>query len=394
MNAQEIYRTEYYADAPFYESPLHPFKFSQQITEHDAKSRINIKVDYDVLGRIVQISIRVGEKLKDLDGAFYGMNIHAPVTKINYANNTEIHQFFDRFGNRIEIMSNVYEKLYEKDKFDRNIKLSYLNKNGEEVTGHTGAANYTWTHQTDGSVIETRKDLDGNIVALRGAFQFMKTRMIYGPNGFFSMLQNIDENGQLVNSESGAAVYKYYFDLHDRFLRWEVYDKDLNPTKGPSNTGGEINIFEGNEFVGIDFFDIDHESPALHWSGAERFRMFYDKYGNETKREYQTAKGDLMNNGSGYAIMQKQWSEDGQFLLAIELLDKDSNPVESQYSGHQKVEFIRNDAGLVTEKRHYGLKGLKSHKSSGVAIIKYSYNEQKQLTEESSFDDKELPLKG
>ncbi len=387
------YRIEYFARAPFYESPLHPTMFAHQITEEQAATQVHIKVDYDEFGRVIQVALRVGNYLKDLDGGFFGMNIHSPVTRISYHDKTEVHHFFDRFGNQISVMGDVHSKVYKKDQYGRNITLTYHDKSQNSAINFAGITSYNWTYQPDGSVIEIRQNPSGEIIPLRGAFQFLKTKMVYGPNGYFSMLQNIDDDGNLVGSESGAAAYKYYFDEQNRFLRWEVFDRDLKPTLGPSNTAGEINTYEGRNLTSIDFFGTDYTSPSVHWSGSEQIRMTYDQFGNKITSESRNVKGELMINNSGYAYSKQDWSEDGRFLLAVKYYDTNGNLVPNKRSGHCHVEYIRAENGVLVEKRHYNADGLKGHKKTGVAIIQYKYNSNNEMVQEIYLDKNKSVIK-
>lgn len=343
-------RSEYYANIPFWESPVQPFKGAVPLTKEQALERIHLRLDYDSQNRVVQANVAIGEHLKAFQG-YSKLYIDAPLTKVSYDQNTETHRFFDHYEQPTTIMEGVFSKVYEKDALGRNISLVFLDEDGDPATDYFGYARYEWTYEFDGAIIEERFDKEGTPGPLRGGFHFLRTRMIYGPDGYPHILQNIDNDGALVNSESGAAIFKYYYDRQGRFDRWEVYDKNGHPAIGPSGTAGEQNVHESYYLQAIEFFDRDG-APAVHWSGAEKWVMEYDQYGNTTTRAFQTSKGAPMNGYSGYSARVYEWSEDGRWLLAQLYLDANGNPVNAP-DGISKTEYHRDDKGVIIDTLQY-----------------------------------------
>ncbi len=367
-------RSEYYAGLPFWESPIQPFKGEYPITREEALKRIHLRFDYDAENRIKEVSVRIGSDYKVFEGFFGNLYINAPRTVISYSDGREVHHFYDRFENRIEVMGQVFEKIYEKDKYGRNIKLYFLNKAGEPTVDLFGNQTYEWIHHLDGSVLELRWDKDQNITPLRGSFEFMRTRIYYGSDGQVSSLHNVDESGQLVNAPCGAALLRYFYDNHGRFSRWEVYDKDGDPARGPSGTSGEQNIFDKFYLKDIVFFD-EVGNPATHWSGAERWHFEYDGYGNMTSLHYRNANDQPKNALNGYASVHYTWSKDGRHLLTQYYQNAEGLAVSHPVSGISQIEYVRGRDGLVSEVHHKDSSGRPvARKDTGVAIVRYAYD--------------------
>lgn len=338
-------RSEYYAGIPFWESQMQPFKGEVPLTKQAAKERIHFRLDYDSLNRVVQSNVMIGDHLKAFEG-YSKLFIDAPLIKVTYPKGQEVHTFFNHYEEPISVMNGVFTKVFEKDTLGRNTSLIFLDDHGNQTEDYFGYVRYTWTHSADGSIIEERFSSDGTPGPLRGGFQFIRTRIIYGMDGYPHILQNIDSTGALINSPSGAATFKYYYDQQGRFDRWEVYDKEGNPAVGPSHTSGEQNIHYGYDLNEIRFFDRQR-MPVKHWSGAERWVMEYDRYGNRTVRAFQTSEGALMNGYDGYAQHIYSWSGDGRWLQSEHYLDANGVPVNHERAQWSKKEYKRDAEGRV-----------------------------------------------
>lgn len=387
QNNGETYRSEYYAQLPFWESPYQPFIGAIPITKEIASNRIHLKIDFDDQNRITAAHVRLGKHYKEYEGRFGNLYINAPLTKVSYKAKKETHRFFDRFGNQINVQGNVYTKVYHKDEYGRNIKLTFLNKQGEETLDQTSVKSYNWTHQNDGSIVEERLGKDNSIVPLRGIFHLMRTRMVFDNQGRFKMLQNIDDKGNIINTDKGVAIYKYYYDNQGRFLRWEVYDKDGEKAIGPSNTAGELVTFYEYNIEGIIFFDVK-ENPAIHWSGAQRWHYELDDYGNRISLEFQTADGKPMDANNGFSKNTWEWSKDGRYLLSAAFFDSKGNKIIHKAIGVHKAEYIRNNNGLIITKKYLDINGnLANRIDSGAAMEKITYDDN-NLKRESLFYDK------
>lgn len=388
LSAQEIARTEYYAGMPFWESPIVPFRGEYQITEEQAEKRINLKLDYDGQNRITQASVRLGNQLKSFEGFFGNLYINAPRTKVIYDERGSRHHFYDILGNRISVQTTVYEKRYETDKYGRNVRLTYLDRDGNQTEDQFGNRSFEWQYNADGSVTEVRLSKDGEIVPLRGDFEFLRTRITFGPDGHVNQLQNIDESGQLVNAKCGASTLKYFYDEFGRFLRWEVYDKEGQAARGPSHTAGEYNTFVGYELGDIIFFD-EQGKPATHWSGAEKWRFTCDKFGNRTSLKYLDANNNSINGNRGYAGMTYKWDLSGKFLEQQTYINTMGQPMNHPELGYATVEYVHDARGLVTEIKYKDQKWLLvANRKNNVSITRHTYNDKGVLTSTQYFDDK------
>ena len=374
VNSQNYVRSEFFAVLPFWESPYIPFKGACPITEAEAMKRVHLKIDYDEENRVTTVHVKIGVHYKEFEGFFGHLYINAPLTKVEYANNKEVHSFFDRFGNSMAVMENVYQKVYEKDSMGRNVQLTFKNKAGAATSDAFGNMIYKWHHQSDGSIVEIRKDMDGNLTPLRGSFQFKRTKMVFGPGGYFGILHNVNEKGELINTESGISSFKYYYDSKGRFLRWEVYDKNGSLGLGPSNTAGETNSFYQYDLMDISFFNAELE-PAQHWSGAERWHFDVDRFGNRTTLTYQSSDRSPINANRGYAKVQYKWSNNGRFLLSQSYYDESGLKTQNSTTGVHEIRYLRNELGQINEIKYLNEHGESTNRlDNGICGIRQEFN--------------------
>lgn len=385
QNYNESFRSEYYAVLPFWESPYQPFKLAVPMTKGEAEKRIHVQVDYDSYNRIIASHVKIGKNYKDYEGFFGNLYINAPLTRVTYNGDKELHRFYDRHGNRINVQGNVFEKVYTKDRYGRNTRLIFFDSNKNETVDQIGVKSYNWIHQKDGSIIEERLNEKNEIVPLRGHFDLKRTRMIFDHQGYFKTLQNIDQEGNIINTKNGVAAFHYYYDQQGRFYRWEVYDEKGEKAIGPSSTSGEQNTFYTYDLENILFFDVNGD-PATHWSGAERWHFEVDKYGNRILLEFQDSKGNPMNATNGFSKYLWKWSEDGRFLLSEAFFDKEGKPVIHKQTGVHSTVYIRNKEGMVISKVCYDIRGKIANRKDGIAMVKIHYDKKNKELKRVYYD--------
>ncbi|MBO6505072.1 MAG: hypothetical protein JJ850_16240 [Kordiimonadaceae bacterium] len=365
---------EYYSDFPFWESPLQMFKGQNPITEEQAKTRQNVRAEFDALGRIVDVQMRGGEVLKAPAAFFRSLHFHVAHTRIEYTGNQATHRFYNRFGTRVTAWGEVWEKVYELDVRGRPVSMSFFGRDGAPIDNAWGSARFDWAHAHDGSVIETRHSLAGELMPHRRGFQFKRIRMTFAPDGNLALMQNINENGDLVNSDSGAAQYRYFYDAAGMFDRWEVYDAAGEPALGPTGTAGEQYKNGPNGFEEIAFFNTAGER-SLHGSGAAYWRGSYDQHGNIAELAFYGVDEEPILGRQGFHKHQYRWSADGLHVMERTYLGTDDKLISTS-DGIARVAYVRDARGLATEVRFFDAAGgLAFNSYEQAAILRYSFDE-------------------
>jgi len=381
----EVYRYEYFAVFPFWESPVQPFKFASPLTQQDAQKKIHIQVGYDANNRVIDVQTRQGEQYKALGNFFDAMYVHTVHTKVRYQKGKELHHFYNKLGNRVTAWGNIWEKVYFNDERGRYIKMDLLNRSGESVDNSWGITNYSWEHQLDGSIIEERRSLLGELKTHRPGFEFKRIRLHFDEKGHLRLMQNIDESNQLSAAKSGASQYSYFYDTNGSFERWEIYDADGKAAIGPSNTAGESYIRQVDGSLKISFFNKTGE-PAIHWSGAVHWKIKRDIKGNVAELTYFDEKQKPTNGNLNFSKIVYQWDEQHLHLVSKTLMDPTNKPT-LHADGYNKTQYFYRTDGLLKEQHFLTLdKKLVVSTYEKAAIIRYQYDDKGQRISTTKHD--------
>lgn len=364
---------EYYGDFPFWESPVQMFKGQNPLSKRQAKDRQHLRAEFDQFGRLIDVQMRLGDQLKEPAAFFRSLHFHVEHTRVSYEDNRAIQRFFNRFGTRVTVWGRVWEKVYTFDTHGRPVRMDFLGRDGAPVENSWGSAFFTWRHNEDGSIIEERYSLAGELMPHRAGFEFRRIRMTFAPDGHLALMQNIDQNGQPIESQSGAAQYRYFYDTAGMFLRWEVYDAEGQPALGPTGTAGEQYKNGINGFQEIAFFNKEGDR-SLHGSGAAYWRGRYDRFGNIVELAFYGVDGAPVTGRSGFHKHLYSWSEDGLHLMQRDYVGLEDAPANS-VDGYSRAVYVRDSRGLLEEIRFLDASGQPVVSSfENAAILRYDYN--------------------
>ena len=375
-NEEAGHLTEYYSTIPLRESPYAFFQGIVRLSKEEAMTRNHYRFIYDNLFRLESISFWSGDKLRRPNHtANYFFT--APMQKIEYADKKEIITYYDRFGNPIK-QRGAHKSVYSLDKNGRRVALHYEDNKGIIIENSWGISNYIWNHQNDGSIIESRYDLAGNLKPLRPHFEFFRIRLYYEQNGVLALMQNIDEKGVLRENNSGVAQDKLLFDKDGRWLGWTVLNakNQVHRGNGPNVAKG-INIPDQYGYeTSIRYEDIDGSS-IINSHGFWGGKRFYDNYGNYKSTQFIDSLGNPgINKQTGYCYAVYTWDDKGINLLKYELLDVNKQPVLHKKRGYAKTVYEYNEFDQTTMISYFGKNGEKiNRKDNGVSYIIRSYNE-------------------
>ena len=372
--SSRIHRTEYFADFPFWESPLQPAQFSSPITAQEAQSRIHLQVGYDRFNRVIDIQAKQGSRYKTLGNFFQSLYIHTVHTQIEYRQDKTIQRFYNRFGNRVTAWGNVWEKTYHKDDKGRYVRMDFTDSSGMPIENSWGILFYQWQYLMDGSVIESRFSQSGELKKHRPGFEFERIRLVYASDGTLRIMENVDEQLNPIASKSGAAAYHYFYDSYGRFERWEVYNAEGKPAIGPTNTAGEYYTYKTNQSGRITFFN-QTGGPAIHHSGAVHWLMSYDQYGNIASLKFFDENNKPINGKFNHATIEYVWDSSGYHLLYKNYYDSEGK-LTTHLDGFSKVQYVYNDKGLLDETRFLDADGkLVTNAYQKAAVIKNQYDQ-------------------
>ncbi|RDY59400.1 hypothetical protein [Flagellimonas nanhaiensis] len=378
---------EYYSTLPLRESPYADFRGVVRLTKEEVRERNHYEFAYDQDFRLLRVSFKLGDTLVNPNHtANYFFT--SPQQRFTYEDNKEIRTFFDRFGNQVE-QRNAYKEIYLKDDLGRYTSLYFEDEAGNRIENSWGIYEYTWKLENDGSVIENRVDQEGNPVSLRPGFEFYKIRLCYNQNGLLALMQNVDDEGSLVENNSGVAQDKLHFDKLGRWYGWTVLDAQHNVKRGNGpNVAKGINSTDQFGYErSIRYEDVDG-TPIQNSYGFWGSKRFYDKRGNYAYTQFLDKDGNPgINENAGYSIAKYTWNASGKNRTRVDLLGLDNEPVLHKTRGYASIKQEYNGDGNLIKTSYLGLKGeLVNRTDNGTAYITYFYDENKKLINRKRFD--------
>jgi hypothetical protein len=223
--------TLYYSTIPLRESPYPRPQGVVCLTKDQALSRKHYRIEFDKKNRVVSTSFwhNVQREHPNHTANYF---MQASIQKIEYSGNKEILTYYDKFENPVTLGGGVVKEIYVLDSLGKRMNLYFEDESGNRVENRWGIAEYSWEVQVDGSILEDRIGLDGEPRNIRTGFPFQRIRLCYEPNGLLALMQNIDEEGNLENNETGVAQDRIHFDEEGRWYGWSVLDSDGNLKEG------------------------------------------------------------------------------------------------------------------------------------------------------------------
>lgn len=371
---------EYYSTIALRESPYPDFQGVVQLSEAQAFKRNHYRFEYDENFRLIRIGFYLRDQLREPNHtANYFFT--TPAQSIEYRDQLEIRTFQDRFGNAVS-QRGAFREVYQLDDEGRRTALHFENETGQKVENDWGISRYIWEHQNDGSVVEKRYNLNGALQPLRPGFEFYSIRLYYEAHGTLALMQNIDEQGKLLNNDSGVAQDKLLFDKSGKWYGWRVLDKEhqLKSGNGPNVATG-INIPDEYGYETSVRYEDDRGNARKNAYGFWGSKRIYDHFGNYDYTYFIDSLGKPgMNTISGYCYAEYSWDRSGLKRLKTELLDMNSKPVLHAKAGFATIEYTYNDDDQLIKVEYLDLDGnLTNRKDSGLAYIVYEYGEDHKL---------------
>ncbi|OBX24073.1 MULTISPECIES: S41 family peptidase [Bizionia] len=241
--------TTYFKHLIFRETPFSKTEGRIPLTETEAQKVNHFKLDYDSLNRLVAVEYKYAQNLIDLNrsGILDGKRALAPKTQIGYSENTETRLFFDADNQPTTNGMGVFKEVYAYNKNGKRIGLTYYNKNEEPINNSWNIFEYTWKHINNNAVLETRKDVTGVQVTMRPYYKFYNVLYKFNDNGLLQSMNNVNENMELVNDETGIAIDQAIYDKNKNLIRFKFFNAENQPAVGSFlGTAGGFATYDTN----------------------------------------------------------------------------------------------------------------------------------------------------
>jgi hypothetical protein len=365
----------YYATIALRESPFPAFKGLTQLTANEAQYRNHYQFVKDSGFRLKAIIFRLGDQVRDVNHtANYFLT--TPEIRISYSGDQEVRTFYDRFGNQVK-QRGTWKEVFTKDELGRNKSLHFEDESGQQIENDWGIYTYQWEVKNDGSVVENRYNQKGIPVMLRPGFDFYTIRLTYESNGSLALMQNIDDQGDLVENSSGVAQDKLHFDEQGRWLGWTVLDAQHQKKSGNGpNVAKGINTSDEYGYETSIYYENEFGVRVRNTYGFWGSRRFYDKFGNYDYTQFIDQTGNPgLHEKAGYSIAQYTWTRDGLLPISVQLLGLNKEPVLHKNRGYATIKHQHDSEGRLIKTSYHGLRQeLINRTDNGVAYIVYEYS--------------------
>lgn len=282
-------RTEYYKHLVFRETPFAETKGRIAISENSALKENNYKLTYNSSGKLILVEYNIAGKLIGIrrSGMLDGNRNLMPKTKITYKEDKEIRTFYDEYGNQCKNFMGVYKEVYSYNRNNKRIGLQHFDENDKPVNNSWKIFEYFWMHNETNDIIEKRKNTKGKYVAMRSYYNFMTTLYKYTDEGILVSMNNIDEEGSLIEEETGVAIDKPVYDENLNIISYKFLNAKGEPVIGTFiGAAGGIVKYDKNGNV-LQYITVDLEGKPMVGNREYVFRNYkFDKYGNVSERAF------------------------------------------------------------------------------------------------------------
>lgn len=387
-NSLNSTRVVYYSTVEFVETPLSEIKGSVPLHKDVAMKRNHYRFEYDNLNRLKAISFFNGNEPRHPNHTANLFTL-AHRMEFSYANKSEHVTFFDIKNNPVDVLDNVHRFTYKLNELGYRTQLIFFDMNNEQVENGWSIFEYNWEYISDGSVIETRVNKNGEEVAIRPGFEFYRLHLFFNIKGHISLMQQIDDDGKMVENGSGAAQDNITTNAYGNFMKWEVLDKNHQLERG-NGPDVAIGIQTFNDFgyeTGLEHRD---ENNNLVYSayGICISKTEFDAFGNIKERKFYGPNNHPVNHEhAGYHSLKIQWDDSGNRRTSLSYYALDGQPTSHKSRGYHKIAYEYTKKGLLKKIKYLDANlNLVNRMDTGVAQIVYNYDKKGNLKSTERFN--------
>ena len=387
----EQFHTYYYSTIQFVETPLSPIKGSISLTRQEAMQRNHYRFIYNEKHELNSISFYNGRYPKNPN---HTANLFTLSHRMEYSIHTESDTitFYNPDGNQVAVLGNCFALAYSKNKLGFRTRLHFLDQNGERIENSWGIYEYTWDYEKDGSVIENRFNDQLEPVSIRPGFEFHRLRLRFNHLGNIVLMQNIDDQGNLIENESGASQDRIITNAQGHFLEWNVLDNEgqLERGNGPDVAVGRQTFNAYGYETTLEHLDEDGNSIENSY-GICKSEAKFDRFGNMIERAiYDEQNRPSLHGQGGFHKYKIVMDSSGNHRKAIKYFDIENKPTLHKRRGYhaalykydrnhlQRIRFVDIDGGLVNRKDTGIAYCIVSRKETGEAS-RINYNKEGQI---------------
>ena len=221
---------------------------------------------------------------------------------------------------------------------------------------------------------------------INGIFGF---RYTYNSDGHPIMLQYLDENNEVMNTQEGIAQKVYTYDQDGQMIRAEYQDKNGNPVRNSEGWAIGIEEFKDGNVVSEEYMD-ENGKLVNCIAGFARIERTFDQFGNEIEMSIYGADGEAVLDYDGWCKQTLTYDEFGR-ETERKGYGLDGEPVRNAL-GYASYRSVYDEKGDLTEWIFYDEKGNITMSDYGFAIWRGVYNDRNECIEEKYYDEEDHPV--
>lgn len=187
----------------------------------------------------------------------------------------------------------------------------------------------------------------------------------------------LDADGNPVNLSTGYAVISRTYNAQGLPETETYFDVDMQPVKYAGYYGLYREYDANGNAIRVRYLDADG-NLVNNSSEVAIVQRIYDEEGRAVSEKYFDADGSSVCSSGNFAAVEREYSADGT-KLTERFFDAEGKPVITS-SGYAKIEKTLNENRYVSDEQYYGIYG--EHVSSVVGCYgaRFEYNDLGQST--------------
>ncbi|TJY36256.1 hypothetical protein [Pontimicrobium aquaticum] len=382
FNDKDATRVVYYSTVEFVETPLSYIKGSVPLTKEVALKRNHYRFSYDLQNRLTSIAFYNGTAPRHPN---HTANLFTLAHRMEffYENDLEKVRFFDTKGKRTTVLGNCSEFVFKLNKLGFRESLYFLDDSGNRVENSWDIFEYKWEYLSDGTVIEDRFNKNGKQASIRPGFEFYRLKLYFNTLGHIALMQNIDNEGNLVENSSGASQDNITTNAEGNFLQWQVLDNNHQLEKG-NGPDVAVGIQQFNKYGYESGLEHRDENNNLMYSayGICKSKTQFDEFGNISERTfYNDANQPSNHKNAGYHKLKIKWDKSGNYRELLSYFNVNDKPTVHATRGYHSVKYHYHRNKNLSRIDYLDVSGeLVNRKDNGVAYITYQYKNGEQAS--------------
>ena len=372
----EAQTAKYFKHLVFRETPYSKTEGRIQLTEDESKNTNHFRLSYDTSNRLILIEYLYKNNLIKLNrsGLLDGKRALASKTKIDYTKNTETRLFFDVDNKPTTNGMGVFKEVYLYNKKGKRIGLKFYNKNDEPINNSWNIFEYTWKHINNNSVLETRKDLNGENVTMRPYYKFHNVLYKFNDKGLLLSMNNVDKRLELINDETGIAIDKATYDEENNLVSFKFLNAENKPVLGSFlGTAGGFATYDNNgNCLKYATVNLDGNFMISKRSNDAYSKYKFDSIGNLVERSSYGIDNKIQMRRGVTSVKYIYDKDNPEQLLKTEFYH--TLPNKTVKDSILKNLNKRIEKGKLVEDFNQLLETLKQHPSQFEFIDKISYD--------------------